>query len=233
MGVKDNLNALMARNGDNPHSLAAKVRARYGHGPTQPTIARIADGTSMEPKRSSLQPVADFYAVTLDDLFNSDLTSPRQTKEARTDPVDVRTDLVQVDQMNISASMGFGEALADHEEVVHRITLDMGYIRRHMQGVSSPANLRVISGHGNSMAPTINDGDMVLVDTGIRSVKIDGIYVLSANERLYIKSVRQRLDGHFEIYSDNPSVKTVDVLNGDNEVTVHGRVVMVWNGKRV
>lgn len=145
----------------------------------------------------------------------------------------VDSQLVVIDQMNISASMGFGEALAEHEEVVHRITLDMGYVRKHMQGVSSPANLRVISGHGNSMAPTINDGDLVLVDTGIRAVKIDGIYVLSANERLYIKSVRQRMDGQYEIYSDNPSVKTVDVLNGDHEVTVHGRVVMVWNGKRV
>lgn len=143
------------------------------------------------------------------------------------------SDVLQIDQLAISGSMGFGEALAEHEDVIHRISLDMSYVRKHLQGVSSPGNLKVISGHGHSMAPTINDGDLVLVDTGIRSVNVDGIYVLSANDRLYIKSVRQRMNGQYEIYSDNPAVKTVDILNGDFQVTIHGRVVMVWNGKRV
>lgn len=43
----------------------------------------------------------------------------------------------------------------------------------------------------------------------------------------------QRIDGHYEISSDNPTVKTVDVLNGDNKVNLLGRVVFAWNGSRM
>ena len=164
-------------------------------------------------------------------LREAEITGTLAATETGSDVMD--SQMIQIDRLAISGSMGFGEALAEHEDVIHRISLDMSYVRKHLQGVSSPGNLKVISGHGHSMAPTINDGDLVLVDTGIRSVNVDGIYVLSANDRLYIKSVRQRMNGQYEIYSDNPAVKTVDILNGDFQVTIHGRVVMVWNGKRV
>ena len=62
-------------------------------------------------------------------------------------------------------------------------------------------------------------------------VDVDGVYVLSAHDRLFIKRVRQRLDGQFEVSSDNATVKTVDVLNGEHEIKVHGRVVWAWNGR--
>lgn len=48
------------------------------------------------------------------------------------------------------------------------------------------------------MSPTLNSGDIVLVDTGIAAIDIDGVYVLEAHGRLFIKRVRQRLDGSYE-----------------------------------
>jgi phage repressor protein C with HTH and peptisase S24 domain len=83
------------------------------------------------------------------------------------------------------------------------------------------------------MHPTFNDGDILMIDTGDKSVTADKIYVLQAHGRLFIKRVRQRIDGVFEISSDNPSVKTVDILNGDHEVEVKGRVLWVWNGRKL
>ena len=84
------------------------------------------------------------------------------------------------------------------------------------------------------MSPTYEDGDILLVDTGARDARsIDGVYVLEANQRIYIKRVRQRIDGQVEISSDNPTVKTVDVLNGEHNVTVLGRVVWAWNGRKL
>ena len=62
---------------------------------------------------------------------------------------------------------------------------------------------------------------------------IDGVYVMAANDRLYVKRVRQRLDGSVEISSDNANVKTVDVLNGGSAVDVLGRVVWCWNGRKL
>lgn len=123
--------------------------------------------------------------------------------------------------------------MPDHENVISHISVEMDWVRKHLPSISSPSNLKVISGYGDSMAPTYNDGDILLVDTGVRSVMIDGVYVLSAHNRLYIKRVRQRMDGQFEVSSDNPTVKTVDVLNGEHEVTVHGRVMWAWNGRKL
>ncbi len=62
---------------------------------------------------------------------------------------------------------------------------------------------------------------------------IDGVYVMAANDRLYVKRVRQRLDGTVEISSDNATVKTVDVLGGGSSIDVLGRVVWCWNGRKL
>jgi phage repressor protein C with HTH and peptisase S24 domain len=130
------------------------------------------------------------------------------------------------------ASMGEGIDLASEDSVVDRMTLKRDWLRQTLPGIQT-SGLAIISGKGDSMAPTFGDGDLLLIDTSIQAVDIDAVYVLSAHGRLFIKRVRQRLDGHFEISSDNPIVRTVDILNGDHEVTVHGRVVWAWNGKRL
>ena len=149
-----------------------------------------------------------------------------------TSVVAIESDDKYIPHLSAKGSMGSGELMIDSEEVIDRITLKSEWIRSNVPGCRI-SDLAVISGRGNSMSPTFSDGDLLLVDTGARVVDIDGVYVLSAHERLFIKTVRQRIDGSFEISSDNPSVKTVDILNGDHQVTVHGRVVLAWNGKRL
>ncbi len=130
------------------------------------------------------------------------------------------------------ASMGAGQDIEDLETVVTSLSLTSDWFREYLPSVK-PKDVRVISGRGNSMSPTFNDGDLLLVDTSMRVVDIDGVYALRAHGRLFVKTVRQRLDGTFEISSDNPSVKTVDILKGDHEVDVLGRVGWAWNGKRL
>jgi len=137
-----------------------------------------------------------------------------------------------IPHLAVTGSMGPGTDLLEVEEVIERMTLKGEWLRKNLSGCSAE-DLAIISGKGNSMTPTFNDGDLLLVDCGVRRVEIDGVYVLSALGRLFIKTVRQRLDGSYEISSDNPSVKTVDVLNGDHEVLIHGRVVWAWNGKKL
>lgn len=69
MEPKDLLKALMDRAGDNPHSLAAKVRQRT----KQPQIYRFLMGTAKEPRRTTLQPIADHYQVSVEAFYNHDL----------------------------------------------------------------------------------------------------------------------------------------------------------------
>lgn len=135
----------------------------------------------------------------------------------------------RVPVLETSASMGAGAIQNDADVISDWIALTDQFIMSLKP--SHKGNLRFIHAYGDSMSPTFENGDIALVDTGIGSVTIDGVYVLEAHGRIYIKRVRQRLDGAYEISSDNPSAKTVDVLNGDSEVTVLGRVLFAWNGK--
>lgn len=138
---------------------------------------------------------------------------------------------LQVPLLENSGSMGEGSAMLDGDVLAGQLTLNPIWVSSTLHPSRHDA-LRFIHGYGDSMTPTFNSGDVLLVDTGINEVKIDGVYVLTAHDRLFIKRVRQRMDGVFEISSDNPTHKTVDVLNGNHDVLVLGRVIWVWNGRR-
>lgn len=132
-----------------------------------------------------------------------------------------------------AGSMGGGiEALHD-DVMVGSLTLSESWVTKYVRPTRL-SSLRFIHGFGDSMSPTFEDGDILLVDTGVRDPQaIDGVYVLSANGRLYIKRVRCRLDGATEVSSDNPTVKTVDVLTNGTSLDVLGRVVWCWNGRKL
>ncbi len=140
---------------------------------------------------------------------------------------------VHVPLLANAGSMGAGNDLLHDDVLVGHIALSETWVARRLQPTSQNA-LRFIHAYGDSMSPTFEDGDVLLVDTGMRDPKaIDGVYVMAANDRLYVKRVRQRLDGSVEISSDNANVKTVDVLNGGSAIEVLGRVVWCWNGRKL
>jgi phage repressor protein C with HTH and peptisase S24 domain len=92
-----------------------------------------------------------------------------------------------------------------------------------------PDDLILETAVGESMRPTIQDGDLLLVDTTDRTFSSFGVYVLEiAGERL-VKRVQRKLDGTLVLISDNdtyqPDHVTGAMLDG---VTVIGRVV--WGG---
>lgn len=161
---------------------------------------------------------------------------PEAIKEKMEAALEISTGIagqgIRVPMLANEASMGIGADLQTEDVLAGSITLTPQFVRDNIHP-SAKSALRFIHAYGDSMAPTLNSGDVLLIDTGITEVKIDGIYVLRAHDRLFVKRVRQRMDGKFEISSDNPTHKTVDVLNGEHEVTVVGRVIWYWNGRRV
>lgn len=146
--------------------------------------------------------------------------------------VEEYSNAINLPLLNITASMGNGDNNHD-EVVVDVLRVKKSWVDKTFSNISSVNNLSFIHAIGDSMMPTFNDGDILLVDSGVKDVTSDSVYVLEAHDRLFIKRVRRRIDGAFEISSDNPSVKTVDVLNGDHQVTIKGKVVWVWNGRKV
>ena len=144
-----------------------------------------------------------------------------------------REDTVQVPLLANAGSMGPGGDSLDGDFAVGDLTLSKHWINQQIK----PTNfreLRFIHASGESMAPTFSDGDVLLVDAGARDpASFEGVYVLEVHGKNYIKRVRMRMDGALEVSSDNVNIKTVDILNGDHEVRVLGRVVWAWNGKKL
>lgn len=141
--------------------------------------------------------------------------------------------VVHVPLLANAGSMGPGTDIQHDDILVGQIALSEQWVSRRLKPTNLNA-LRFIHAYGDSMSPTFEDGDILLVDTGIKDPRIiDGVYVMAANDRVYIKRVRQRMDGVVEISSDNATVKTVDVLNGDHRIDILGRVVWCWNGRKL
>lgn len=93
------------------------------------------------------------------------------------------------------------------------------------------AHLRFMQVADDAMEPSIGAEDVLLVDTGVRECSRDGVYALRANGRDYVRRVRLRLDGQYEISADNPAIKSVDVVRM-HQVRVLGQVLWGWRGHR-
>jgi len=92
-----------------------------------------------------------------------------------------------------------------------------------------PANAIMEVAAGESMQPTIRDGDLLLVDTSDRNCSSFGVYVLQIGGERLVKRVQRKLDGSLVLISDNETYQP-DHVSGAmlRSVTVIGRVV--WGG---
>jgi len=97
---------------------------------------------------------------------------------------------------------------------------------------SPPAKLSVIRVEGDSMAPTLNDGDDILVDLADGHKRLrDGIYVLRADDALLVKRLAIHPVGRrVTIQSDNPAYSDLPDC-GLDEIHCIGRVI--WAGRRI
>jgi phage repressor protein C with HTH and peptisase S24 domain len=97
---------------------------------------------------------------------------------------------------------------------------------------SSPSNLSIVRVEGDSMAPTLNPGDDILVDLGDAGERLrDGIYVLRIDEALVVKRLALNPVGRrVTVQSDNPAYPDWPDCGLDSIKPI-GRVI--WSGRRV
>lgn len=131
--------------------------------------------------------------------------------------------------------MGIGGRVAPElETVIGTIDINQQWVRAHLPSISSPSNLRVITGYGDSMEGTYTDGDILFVDTGSTEIRLDAVYVYSLNGDLYIKRMQRRPDGTLIALSDNKKYESYVIQNADKtDLRVIGRVVWAWNGRKL
>ena len=138
------------------------------------------------------------------------------------------TTYVLVPQHNVAASAGGGSIISD-ESVVDHLAFKREWITQSLG--CQPDKICVIQVRGDSMTPTINDADLLLLDLRLVSQKSEGVYVIQNEGSLLVKRLRFKLDGAVEIISDNARYGT-ETLTGKRaeQLAVLGRVV--WHGKK-
>ena len=141
------------------------------------------------------------------------------------------SDTIRIPLLSAAGSMGRGNDLITEDVLMGDVPVSRHWLALNVPR-SRPEALQLVHAYGDSMLGTLNSGDFAIVDTDCQVADIDGVYVLQANGQLFIKRVTRRMDGAHVITSDNPSVRTVDVLDGSQPVRICGRVVFGWNGRR-
>jgi phage repressor protein C with HTH and peptisase S24 domain len=193
-------------------------------GVSQATIAKLATGTAAGSKHlhaiaRALETTPDYLIGHADDPAEG--AAPRPTAAT----IAEHLDMVAIGQIDLE--YGLGATFTDRPvevEVIH-------FPRIWLEAIttSPPALLTWARGRGDSMMPTINDGDMVLLDRSqTRIVEQDALGAYTVGDLGAIKRLRIKGD-RVVILSDNPTVP-IDEEPID-EINIIARVIFV--GKRL
>lgn len=138
-------------------------------------------------------------------------------------------DFVAVPRLDLRAAAGAG-AFPGEENSYDRLRFDHRFLREVAGG--GTAGLSTIRVSGDSMVPTLADGDEILVNRADAAERLrDGIYVLRVDDALIVKRLAVNpAGGRITVRSDNSNYPPWPECDR-GEVTVIGRVV--WTGRRI
>ncbi len=186
-------------NGINQSMLAESL------GITRQTVSnRIKNGSQVTV--SELKKIEEFFGIT---LFNDSLA-----KEGDVAHIDYYTD--------VFASCGLGSIVFSEEKIKLPVsTLLIG-------GFSKQKTYSMINATGDSMSPTIDNGDRLIVEHwNGNQIQDNKIYVFCFNNEFFVKRLSKNLD-EIIIKSDNPDYRA-RTINGTtaNELILVGKIVGV------
>jgi phage repressor protein C with HTH and peptisase S24 domain len=120
-----------------------------------------------------------------------------------------------------------GHLAIQNQQIVDYVSFQSQWLQRALN--IDLRNMALVEVIGDSMSPTIDEGDLVLVDLREGRFRHDGVYVLRTGTDLAVKRLQRQPDGALLIRNDNPAYESSTVKPED--VTLLGRVV--WIGGRL
>ena len=134
---------------------------------------------------------------------------------------------IRVPRLQLGASAGSG-AVAEAEVPNGAIAFESRWLRRL---TTQPDSLSIIQVSGDSMEPTLQDGDDILVDASDAEDRLrDGIYVIRMDDALMVKRLAIAPAKKISVLSDNPGYPGWDDVD-PGSLRIIGRVI--WTGRRI
>lgn len=194
--------------------LARKSDVDYGK------LAKYFQGGVAQPRGDAVAKLAKALGVT-----EEWLRSGRGAQAAANS--NLSTDTVEIAVFDLKLSAGPGSWSEDEPEPLRFKQVHLEWLRSFTR---TPGDrLAFAFAAGDSMYPTINDGDEMLIDMLQRSPSREAIYALRSGDAVMVKRIAPdpRRPGHLFISSDNPTGKSWEAEQG--EISVIGRVI--WRGQ--
>lgn len=135
-------------------------------------------------------------------------------------------EVVQIQKLDLSLSMGPGTLIDDWVES-EPVNFDLSFIRALTR--TPPQCLKLVGGIGDSMYPTLNWGDLIMIDTTTRQLsRQDAIYWINLYGAAGLKRLRAVGPDRVLVKSDNPDIDDQEVAAED--LRIEGRAIWVARG---
>ena len=211
--LSERLTSLMYEKGISQAELARLI------GIKQPSVFKILSGETRNPKK----------ILEIATALNVD---PHWLKTGEGDPdpsyriVEVsepqNPNTVRIDILDVEASAGNGAYLNPTEQGLLSQEFDLTFFRQQF-GRADAKHLKLITVKGDSMAPTLESGDLLYVDISENYFAADGLYVFTFDGQTFVKRL-QKVGKEMLVISDNPTYKEW-TFTQDDDVFIHGRVI--------
>lgn len=195
-------------------------------GITQPAVSNLikrGNGSSSYLHRiaAELQTTAAYLAGQTDDPSEGALPAPTPETIAE------QLGMTLIPEIDLHFALG-GGSFVDGYVTETMVPYRTDWLQRITRGYQ--ADIFLTQGDGDSMIPTILDGDDVIVNRAEQKItRQDKIWALGYGDLVAIKRVRKLADGTFQLLSDNRDIPPIPAL--EDELRIIGRVV--WVGRRM
>ncbi len=203
------IRAQMLRKGLNPKTLAE--RANVGRS----FVYDIINGKSTNPTSSKLTAIAEQLGVSVQYLLTGvhPILGPKQREWS---------DLVEIPSIAVEGGQG-GNVIVTVDSEKKPYFFRNDWIRNNLK--SRAEDLRSFFVHCDSMAPTLQEGDVILVNISIRTPNPPGVFVMFDGMGLSTKRLEMISMEKVRVLSDNQRYSQYE--RNISEINIIGRVVWV------
>lgn len=192
MAMHDKINLFMAKKGMTQADLAQAI------GVSRQAVQKWTSGAS-DPKGTNLAKLCDYFGTTPDALRQAPAGAQSVAAHADDDPVP--PGYVTVPEFSIDFGAGAQnpptwEACHSARQALYRLE----FFQRHQIKPEQCKRVKVV---GDSMEPTLFNGDTVLIVERQERIVDGAIYAFSLRDDLMIKRLYKKADGSIVIHSDN------------------------------
>lgn len=198
MSINDKI-AYNLQNFMKKNNISANTIAKVGN-VTPSTITRFLSREIKSLNIETIQKIADHYKEPMGSFIHELKNTSKNNAEIITG-----SDIAYISfyrDIGVSAGKGLDW---DSDGQILSFPIPLSFL--HSKGIS-PENALIVKVNGDSMSPTLNDNDLVVIDKNF-SLSLNGVYVIKDDiNGLRVKRLDKDKDGNLKVISDNKNYET-------------------------